>query len=119
MPSRRAVVEQKIWDGRMAHRRFPRFAPTARRGRRNDKRERAVVRRERLLKERATAKGESCVPSRRVVVEQKIGDTRMAHCRFLASLGGCDFFDFVIVCGWKAPKSICEQALPGSFDSAQ
>src|SRR5882757_3535092 len=35
-----------------------------------------------------------------------------------ASLGVCDFLSSVVVCGRKAPKSICQEALPGSFDSA-
>jgi hypothetical protein len=34
------------------------------------------------------------------------------------TLGGCDFLSSVVVCGRKAPKSICQQASPGSFDSA-
>ena len=35
-----------------------------------------------------------------------------------ASLGGCDFLSFLVVCGRKAPQSICQQASPGSFDCA-
>ena len=33
-------------------------------------------------------------------------------------LRGCDFLISLVVCGRKAPKSICQQASPGSFDSA-
>ena len=36
----------------------------------------------------------------------------------VASVGICDFFDFPVVGGRRAPKSICQQASPGSFDSA-
>jgi hypothetical protein len=35
-----------------------------------------------------------------------------------AALGVCDFFSSVVVCGRKARKSIWQEALPGSFDSA-
>ena len=35
-----------------------------------------------------------------------------------STLGVCDFLSSVVVCGRKAPKSICQQASPGSFDSA-
>src|ERR1700722_7404127 len=35
-----------------------------------------------------------------------------------ASLGACDFLVSLVVCGRKAPKSICQQASPGSFDCA-
>jgi hypothetical protein len=41
-----------------------------------------------------------------------------AQGRLSFSLGGCDFLISLVVCGRKAPKSICQQASPGSFDSA-
>ena len=41
-----------------------------------------------------------------------------AQGRLSASLGGCDFLSFLVVCGRKAGKSLRKQASPGSFDSA-
>jgi hypothetical protein len=35
-----------------------------------------------------------------------------------ATVGVCDLFVLRVVCGRKAPKSICKEGSPGSFDSA-
>jgi hypothetical protein len=64
---------------------------------RDDKKERVVVDGRRLLKERVACRG-----------------SRDRS----ALLGGCDFLPSFAVRGRKAPKSICQQASPRSFDYA-
>src|SRR5882724_4511930 len=45
--------------------------------------------------------------------ERRTADPSTARRDRSASLGVCDFLSSGVVCGRKAPKSICQEALPG------